>query len=286
MKAPDIRYECPLHIEDALRLLSATDSIRQPLAGGQSLLPMMHLRLARPEILLDLNKLAELDFIRKDHDSIHIGAMVRCSELLKSELVGDNIPLFAMAIPFIAHEAIRNRGTIGGSAALADPAAEMPALLLALNATVVLVSQHSSREVAADDFFIGIYETARAEDELIHSFRIPLAKDTHRFGFYELARRYGDYAMAGVAITAETVQPFRGLRIAFFGVADRALRVTEVEDGLQGCMFDDEASFAKAESSLKNIAFLPDANATTEMKAHLVKVVLRRALHSMAEVSS
>jgi len=265
--------------------MSGSEYDCQPLAGGQSLLPMMHLRMAGPEVLLDLNKLTELDFITQQGSFIHIGAMVRYAALIESPLIQENIPLFSMAVPHIAHSAIRNRGTIGGSVALADPAAEMPALLLALDATIVLVSFNGQREVAADEFFLGIYETALAENELVHSIRVPFTAN-HKFGFYELARRHGDYAMAGVAISAQSIDPFNGLRIAFFSIGDCAVRAADAEVALNGAQPGDEASLRKAQESLSGINFLDDANASVKMKKHLAAVVLERALRSMTETNA
>jgi len=282
MKAPDIRYECPTTIAQALALMSADEYECQPLAGGQSLLPMMHLRVASPEVLLDLNKLVELDFITEHNSYINIGAMVRYSALMDSQLVQQYIPLFSLALPHIAHAAIRNRGTIGGSIALADPAAEMPALLLALNATIVVASQKGQREIPADEFFLGIYETALAENELVYSIKIPVAA-SQKFGFYELARRHGDYAMAGVAISAQSVEPYNDLRIAFFSIADRAVRAHDAESALNGAVQSDNAALKKAQESLSSISVLEDAHTTAAMKKHLSSVVLARALRSMVE---
>jgi len=166
--------------------------------------------------------------------------------------------------------------------ALADPAAEMPALLLALNATIVVVSQQGQREISADDFFLGIYDTALAESELVHSIKIPVAAG-RKFGFYELARRHGDYAMAGVAISAQSVEPYSDLRIAFFSIADRALRAHKAEVALNGAVQSDNAALKKAQDSLSSISVLEDAHTSAEMKKHLSSVVLARALRSMAE---
>jgi carbon-monoxide dehydrogenase medium subunit len=281
MKAPDIGYDCPLTLDDALSSLASEEIEFQPLAGGQSLLPMMHFRLAHPDVLLDLNKLVELDFIKDEGAHIHIGAMVRYSTLMRSETVRERIPLFSLALPHIAHEAIRNRGTIGGSAALADPAAEMPALLIALNATIIVVSVRGQREISADDFFLGIYETALEEDELIHSFRVPGAESKQRFGFYELARRHGDYAMAGVAISAQSVEPYSGLRIVFFSIGDHALRAHEAEAMLNGASVNDTDKLQLAQEALSGFEFYEDMNATADMKAHLARVVLKRALSEL-----
>jgi len=281
MKAPDIRYECPLTLEHALEVLAHEDSDSQPLAGGQSLLPMMHLRLAQPDVLVDLNQLKELDFINDEGSCIHIGSMVRYATLLASQIIREHIPLFTLALPHVAHEAIRNRGTIGGSSALADPAAEMPALLKALNATIVVVSRGGKREITADDFFLGIYETALEEGELIHTISIPKAKPNQRFGFYELARRHGDYAMAGVAISAEATAPYKNLRIVFFSIGDHALRATSAEAALNGKAFDDQVALEQAQAVLSELEFYEDMNASVTTKAHLSRVVLKRALLGM-----
>jgi len=286
MKAPDIHYECPTGIDEALSLLSGSSGDCQALAGGQSLLPMMHLRMANPDLLLDLNKVAELDFITSDDTNVQIGAMVRYAALLESKEIQNKVPLFTTALPYIAHEAIRNRGTIGGSIALADPAAEMPALLLALNANVVVISQRGKRVIPADEFFLGIYETAIAEDELVHSIEIPVAKSNQPYGFYELARRHGDYAMAGVAITATSVEPLSDLRIAFFSVSERAVRATQAETILNGANLSDKNALDNAQDSLSAIDYMEDANASADMKAHLARVVLQRALHGMVNVDA
>jgi len=280
MKAPDFNYESPLSLEEALRYVSNEEIDCQPLAGGQSLIPMMNLRLAGPELLLDLNKVAELDFIDETESQIQIGAMVRYSALMHSDLLHENVPLFSHALPYIAHEAIRNRGTIGGSVALADPAAEMPALLKALNASINVVSITGKREIPADEFFIGVYHTALEFGELVHSVSIPKPGDHQRFGFYEIARRHGDYAMAGVAISAASIEPFVGLRIVFFSVAGHAIRAIDAESVLEGEHFSN-AAIDKAVLALSSLEFNEDMNASEATKAHLAGVVLRRALTGM-----
>ncbi len=281
MKASDIIYKCPQTIAEALKLLSEVDQPCQPLAGGQSLMPMMNLRLAQPGVLLDLNRLPELNFIDKTDGVIHIGAMVCYSALLSSGIIRHHVPLFALALPHVAHKAVRNRGTIGGSTALADPAAEMPALLKALGATIVVISQRGTHEIAADDFFQGIYETALEEDELVHSIKIPSATEKQRFGFYELARRHGDYAMAGVAISAQSADPWTELRIVFFGVGDKALRATDAETALAGSVFGDKAALTRAQNSLSSLEYAVDGSMAVETRLQLAKVVLQRALKAM-----
>ena len=277
MKAPEFKYECPLTLDDALAYLSDDKLDCQPLAGGQSLMPMMNLRLAGPEFIIDLNRLDELVFIREESPRVVIGSMVRYSALLESTVVRQHIPLFAQALPHIAHEAIRNRGTIGGSVALADPAAEMPALLRALDAIIVLVSHSGQREVPADDFFIGVYDTALEPGELVHSISVPMAAPEQSFGFYELARRHGDYAMAGVAISASALNPYTDLRIVFFSVGDHALRASDAEAVLEGQQHSDEL-LAKATDALSALELNEDMNASVATKAHLAGVVFKRAL--------
>lgn len=281
MKSPEIQYERPSTLEEALTQLGNSEYDCQPLAGGQSLMPMMNLRLARPDVLVDLNKLAELDFIREDPEQIYIGSMVRYAALMQSALVSQHIPLFTQALPHIAHEAIRNRGTIGGSVALADPAAEMPALLRALNASIVVLSETGRREISADEFFLGVYETALEPGELVHSVIVSKASDDQKFGFYELTRRHGDYAMAGVAISASSINPYSGLRIVFFSVGEHALRATDAESVLNGEHFS-QAIVSEAARALESLLFNEDMNASTATKMHLAGVVMRRALCGMS----
>lgn len=280
MKSPEFQYKCPSSLEDALALMASAEQECQPLAGGQSLMPMMNLRLAGPDVLVDLNRMPELNFIGVEKTHVCIGAMVRYSDLMDSKIVHQHIPLFMQALPYIAHEAVRNRGTIGGSVALADPAAEMPALLIALDASITVISKVGKRQVPADEFFIGVYETALEQGELVHSISVPIAHKDQRFGFYELARRHGDYAMAGVVIAAASVNPYADLRIVFFSVADRALRAIAAETILNGEQFS-EALVSKARLTLASIEFNEDLNASEATKKHLAGVCMQRALASM-----
>ncbi|HMB48434.1 MAG TPA: xanthine dehydrogenase family protein subunit M, partial [Afifellaceae bacterium] len=235
MKPAEFQYERPGTLSEALSLLAGADGGEvRALAGGQSLMPMMNFRLAAPDRLVDLNGIGELAGIEETGETVRIGAMTRYSALERSETVRQHLPLVASALPHIAHPAIRNRGTIGGSVALADPAAEMPAVLLALDATIIVVSERGERQVKADDFFLGLYETALEPGEIVRAVSVPKASATARFAFRELARRHGDYAMAGVAMAAQGKEPLSGLRIAFFGACDRAIRATGAEEALNG----------------------------------------------------
>jgi carbon-monoxide dehydrogenase medium subunit len=246
----------------------------QPLAGGQSLMPMMNFRLAQPDVLVDLNDLDELRGIDLDGTAVVIGAMTRFSDLERSSEVADHLPLVKLSLPHIAHAAIRNRGTIGGSVALADPAAELPAVLLALDATLIVVCAAGERRIPVDDFFRGLYETALKTGEIIKTVAIPKAQPGDRFAFKELARRHGDYAMAGVAIAARDGD--RAPRIAFFGVSDRPVRAVAAENALASSM--DENAVELALDAIGALEFHGDLNGTAQTKRHLARVILERAL--------
>ena len=282
MKAADFAYRRPADLAGALAVLSAQGDEVAPLAGGQSLMPMMNFRVAQPAVLLDLADVAELRGVTAGPEGLRIGAMTRYAELAANPLVIQGAPLIGLALPHIAHAAVRNRGTIGGSVALADPAAEMPALLLAMGARIELVSAKGGRIVAADDFFLGLYETARTPDELVAAIHIPADAALRRAGFYELARRHGDYAMAGVAITAggATGQALANPRIAFFGISDRALRTEAAEAALAGQIAEGGA-LAAAVEALSDLPINGDLHTPPDVKLKLAGVVLRRALAGM-----
>lgn len=265
MKAPDFRYERPASLSEALALLAEEDAT--PIAGGQSLMPMMNFRIAAPALLVDLNGLADLAGITAADGWLTIGAMTRYAALEGSAQVMEGVPLMARALPHIAHPAIRNRGTLGGSLALADPAAEMPAVLLALGGEVVVQGPGGPRTIAADDWATGLYETARAPGELVTAIRVPLAAPGQRFGFHELARRHGDYAMAGVCIAATG----HAVRVAFFAISDRPLRAPGAEAALATGDID------AAVAALADLPIDGDLHAGPDTKRHLAGVALRRA---------
>jgi len=281
MKAAEFRYERPETLAEALALLEDADLDATPLAGGQSLVPMMNFRLAMPGMLVDLSGLDDLKGISEDGGGVRIGAMTRYVDLAGSDLITRRAPLIAMALPYIAHAAIRNRGTIGGSVALADPAAEMPALLLALDATITVQSSAGSKTHGAADFFLGMYETALEDGELVTAITIPAPAPHRRFAFYELARRHGDYAMAGVAVSATGAvgAGCTDFRVAYFSVADRPVRATAAEAALDGKVPMDGAEAAVA--ALGEIPFAGDLNAGIATKLHLSGVALKRALERL-----
>lgn len=221
------RYARPATLPDALAILAREGEAATPLAGGQSLMPMLALRVARPELLLDLNRLPGLEAIELRGDVLRIGALARHAAVLASPLVGAEAPLLPLALRHVAHRAIRNRGTLGGSLSLADPAAELPACMVALDATVVLASAAGERRLAASAFFTGLYATARRADELLVAVEIPRAPGWTPW-FEEVARRHGDYAMAGLALLRKGA----AIRLAFLGVEAAPRRLPAVEAAL------------------------------------------------------
>jgi carbon-monoxide dehydrogenase medium subunit len=220
MKARAFAYRRPESIEDAVGLLAQYGDEARVLAGGQSLMPMMNLRLASPQMVVDINRIAELRGVdrRPGEPGIRIGALVRHAEAARSDILHDAVPLIGLAMPHIAHPAIRNRGTVCGSLALADPAAELPACAIVLRATLVLSSVAGTREVPAERFFRGLFDTDRHADEMIVALRIPPTPADQVCGFDEFVRRRGDWAMVGVAATASRADGvLRGLRLVVFG---------------------------------------------------------------------
>ena len=280
MKAADFSYARPGTVQEALAILADPDADAMPLAGGQSLMPMMNFRLASPGTLVDLNGIGDLHGIQAADGMVRIGAMTRYADLARSAEIAKHVPLFGMALPHIAHAAIRNRGTIGGSVSLADPAAEMPALLLALDADIRVEGGNGARRIGADDFFLGLYETALDDGELVTEIAVPQRSDTDRFAFHELARRHGDYAMAGVAVRMSGASEPARCRVAFFGIADRAMRATGAEAALSAGISDNAIDVAVG--SLAELRFDGDLNATPDTKRHLAGVVLKRALKELS----
>ena len=201
MKPAPFAYKRARSLDEAIALLGEHQDARL-LAGGQSLIATLNMRLSAPTLLIDINGIAGLDRIAHANGAVEIGALVRHAQAERSDDIARHVPLIARAMPTIGHPAIRNRGTLGGSIAFADPAAELPACLLALNGEVEATGPNGKRTIKADDFFTGLFETALAPDEVLSAIRVPAATAETRTGFAELARRHGDYAIAGLAATA------------------------------------------------------------------------------------
>jgi len=259
MKAPAFAYAKPASLPEAFELLQRPNA--KVLAGGQSLIPSLNMRLSSPELLVDITGLPGLSGISLQGNSIRIGALTTHAQIEKSAEIGKHLPLLAQAVPHIAHAAIRNRGTIGGSLALADPAAEYPACAVALEAVFVLKSRTSERRVKAEQFFIGLFETDLKAGELLVAAEFPVAQSGDKSVFQELTRRHGDYAIIGLARQND--------RFVYLGVGATPVR-------LQGISIGD--SFEKAKDilskTLKPSADLYNSSAT---KLHLAGVLLERA---------
>ena len=279
MKAAPFRYAKPSSVAEAIALKADHGDAAQFLAGGQSLLPVLAMRLDRPELLIDLNALAELDGISQEGGTIRIGALTRTKAIGESELLARHVPLLGACTPHIAHPAIRTLATLGGSVALADPAAEWPACCLALDATIVVQNGTGERAIPASEFFTGLYATARAPDELLVRIEIPVQPPDARPVALELCRRRGDYAIVGVLAQARAAgaDALDDPRVVFFGVADRAIRLPEVEASLRGRASLDGA-LAALDAGLEPQGDLYHAPAT---KKHLAKVLLARAVRQI-----
>jgi len=287
MKAPSFAYARPASVAEALALLAQHKDEARVLAGGQSLVPMLNFRVAAPKVLVDINRIAGLAGIKVARDHIRIGALTRHVELERSADIARHLPLIASAMPHIAHPAIRNRGTFGGSCALADPAAELPACALALGATFVVAGSKGERRVAAQDFFRGLYATALKAGELLVAAEFPLPEPAYASAFGELARRHGDYAMVGVAAHGSTQgQKFSDVRVALFGVGDRPVRAARFEralDGRPAAANTIEGALAALDADLDPRA---DLHASAATKRHLAKVLAGRVLKSMQGVAA
>jgi len=267
LKAPSFAYAKPRALAEALALAARPGA--KILAGGQSLIPSLNMRLSSPELLVDINGLDELKGIRHDKDIVRIGALATHAELERSDVVKKHLPLLAAAVPHIAHPAIRNRGTIGGSLALADPAAEYPACVLALDATIFVTGKKGSRKIKAGDFFKGLFETDLKPGELLTAVEFKAQRKDERSAFLEIARRQGDYATVGLAAFAANGTK----RLAYFGAGDRPILAQYAAKAK-----DLESAKAALAKDLQPPADLYHSSAT---KLHLARVLLERAWNTL-----
>ncbi len=279
MKAPAFDYAKPRSLDEVFHLLAEHGDAARLLAGGQTLLATLNMRLSEPAMLIDINGIDALKGITLQGAVLRIGALATHTEIEASALVARHAPLLAMAAPHIAHRAIRNRGTWGGSIAYADPAAEWPTCLAALEGVVVLRGAGGERRVAAQDFFVDLYTTALAEGEIVAACELPLCDGNDVFVFDELARRHGDYAIVGLALAARRAGgALQRVRLAFLGVGNTPVRAQRTEAALDGrpltpALIDAAIDVLKTE--LNPMADLTHASIT---KRHLACVLARRAL--------
>ena len=283
MKIPPFTYHRPETLDDALSLLAQYGDDAKVLAGGQSLLPVMALRLGRPDHVVDIGRVAGLATLHAGPDGATIGALVRHADAERSADVARHAPLVAAAAPHIGHRAIRTRGTLVGSVAHADPAAEMPAVCLALDATMVAVSAEGVREIAAADFFQGYLTTALAPNEVLTEIRLPAWPAGAGGTVVEVSRRHGDYALVGVACHLEVAAgTIRRAGLAFFGVDGTPVRVSAAEDALVGRAPDDAAFMTAAEVVGSHLDPPSDVHGTANYRRHLAGVLTRRGLADAA----
>jgi carbon-monoxide dehydrogenase medium subunit len=281
MKARAFLYRRPGSVDEALALLADHEGA-QVLAGGQSLMPTLNMRLSSPEMLVDINRIEALRGIDDRGDQIRIGALVRHAEVLESKLIAERVPLLAMAIPHVAHMAVRNRGTTCGSLALADPSAEMPAVAVALGADIVLQKRGAERAVPAREFFQGLYQTARDDDEMIAEVILPAAQPDEVFGFSELSRRHGDFATVGVAVRARKAP--RGLNeldVVFFGSEATPLRSLSARKLSIDTSPSDDALSEIAAGIAKDMNPIDSHQGRGETKRRQAAVLLKRTLQDM-----
>ena len=293
MKPSRFRYYRASSLQEALDLLSGAAADGKLLAGGQSLIPLLNLRLARPEALIDLNPIPGLSYIRSEGKEIAIGALTRHREMEFSAVLAKELPILVEAISQIGHPAIRNRGTLGGSLAHADPAAELPCVLTALDAHLVAAGPDGERVIRAEDFFVGFYATALAHQEILRGVRIPRDRRLVGWSFLEFARRHGDFALSEASIllfAAGAGDRCTSARVVVGGSVERPVRVAGVEKLIQ-----DEAALGMQRNALAELLKQAERRAAAEIQSsgasgensdylsHLTGVLVRRGLESAME---
>lgn len=276
MKPAPFAYRKARALEEAVTLLGEHKDARL-LAGGQSLIATLNMRLSTPMLLIDINGIGGHGGITLKNGSVEIGALARHAQAERSDVIAKNAPLIARAMPHIGHPAIRNRGTLGGSIAFADPAAELPACLLALDGEVEAAGPKGKRTIKAEDFFKGLFETALAPQEVLTAICVPATSKDMRVGFAELARRHGDYAIVGLAASAKADgKGFKDVRLAYFGVGATPVRAKIAETALA------KGDIDGAVAGL-DLAPQDDVQATGAVKKYLAGVLLRRVAKQLME---
>ena len=279
MKAPAFSYSRPRNLNEVLALLTEYGDEARLLAGGQTLLATLNMRLSEPALLIDMQAVSELKGLSLIGHYLRIGAMVTHTEIETSDLVAQHAPLLTLAAPHIAHRAIRNQGTFGGSIAYGDPAAEWPACLLALGGKIVTRSLRGERRIAAADFFTGLYTTALAPDEVIIACEIPVTQTNQKVSFSELARRHGDYAITGLAAAAELEDnKLSEVRLAWIGIASTPMRSLQAEHALDGQHLTVQTVSQAVEVLRAELVPIADLTHSAAAKRQLAGVLLKRAL--------
>jgi aerobic carbon-monoxide dehydrogenase medium subunit len=286
VKAPKFSYIRATNLGQVLELLERYGEDAQILAGGQSLVPALNMRLSAPRLIIDINGIAALQGIAFKDGLVRIGALARHVEVANSTIIRQHLPLISAAMPHVAHVAVRNRGTFGGSIALADPAAELPACALALEARFVLESRAGRREIAAADFFKGFYATVRLPNELLTEALIPVRGNWVPV-FLELARRHGDFAIAGLAFLVLLGDGILADgRLAYFASEARPTLGLATLAAIKGRRLDPATTEAAVGALPRDLAPIGNAAASAKLRLHLQTVLTRRALHQAQAVAN
>ncbi|MBU3620777.1 xanthine dehydrogenase family protein subunit M [Polynucleobacter sp. CS-Odin-A6] len=279
MKSAAFDYAKPQVLSEALALLTEAGEDAQLIAGGQTLLATLNLRLSEPSMLIDITNLDELKGIAVIGEQLRIGALVTHTEIEDSKLIAQHAPLLKAAAPHIAHRAIRNLGTWGGSLAYGDPAAEWPACSLTLNATMLIAGPDGERRISAEDFFIDLYTTSLEPNEILVATEIPIANHNQVFYFHELARRHGDYAVAGVAMVAQKQGSILSNCVfTFFSVGATPMMALKAQALVDGKPLTDEVIASAVAAAREELEVIADITNSVETKQHLIGVLLERGL--------
>jgi aerobic carbon-monoxide dehydrogenase medium subunit len=283
MKPAKFDYYDPRSLDEAFALLDRHADDAKVLAGGQSLMPLLNMRLARPSIVVDINRIKELNYVRASDGGIAIGALARQRALQTEKLIAERVPILQEAAYYIAHPQIRSRGTICGSIAHADPAAELPALALALDAEMTLTSAKAARTVGADTFFESFFTTALEANEILTEVRFPAPPKDSAWSVLEISRRHGDFAIAGI-VAGLAMEPNRQViaraRLVYFGVGATPIRVKAAEDALIGQAAAEPAFEAAAQCAKRGIDPSNDIHATEEYRRAVAATLTKRALRA------
>jgi CO/xanthine dehydrogenase FAD-binding subunit len=285
MKPAQFEYDDPRTVEEALDLLAHHGDECKVLAGGQSLVPLMNFRLARPARLIDINGIDSLSYIKRDSGRLAIGAMTRHAQVEHSQEVAKRWPLITEAIGWVGHSQIRNRGTIGGSIAHADPAAELPAVFAALDAVFQLRSKRGHRTLGWDQFFVSEFTTALAPDELVTAVEVPAQDPAAGTAFVEYARRHGDFALGGAAVTVNLDRDGRceKVTIALLSAGPAPIRAERAEQLLRGTKLDESSIRAASAEAVRGLHPTSDLHGSAEYRIGLLRTMTERALTTAAE---
>jgi len=284
VKTPRFEYHAPQTLDEAVAILGELGDEAKVLAGGQSLVPLLAMRLARPEHLIDVNRVPELAQVEERAGMLAIGAAVRHRQVERSPVVAAASPLLAGAVPYIGHVAIRSRGTIGGSIAHADASAELPAVALAIDAEMLVRSSRGERVLEASEFFQGHFTTALEDDECLVEVRVPAWPARAGWGMHEMVRRHGDFAMAGAVamVTLSDGGTIAGARVSLFGVADAPVRPRKVELALVGQAPSAETFAGAADAAVQPLEPASDVHGSSAYRRHVARVAVRRAFADAA----